>query len=131
MNNIIEKKSIPVVEELLKDESLMHDLSETTTPEEVMKAFAKHDITIPAEMANEVFEKAHDTSFLDSIVVEDTELQENDLENVTGGAVSALAIIGAIGAAYIGGCAIAFILGSAYESKEGKAVRKWFKKKFG
>lgn len=129
MNNVIEKKSLPVIKELLQDESLMHDLSKTTTPEEVVKAFAKHDITISAEMAEEVFANAHDEAFLDSIVVEDAELQEEDLENVTGGSI--LGVCAIVGACYVGGCAIAFILGSAYESSTGKKVRKWFKKVFG
>ncbi len=124
MANIIEKKSLPGIQQLLDDKQLMDAMAKVESPEDLVKVFAEKGATISLEDATTVFNNARDPEYMENIEVGGDELDEDDLENVSGGSITIGTAVVCIGLLYLSACAVAFILGSAWESSLGKKIRK-------
>lgn len=80
-------------EELMKDEALLAELAEASTPEMIQDTFLKKGIELTADEAQQVLDQA------DS----DEELSEKELTDVAGGFAEVFGLV----------CALAFVVGFA------------------
>ncbi len=65
------------ITELLEDEHFLDDVREISSPEELQKVFAAYNIEVKDATLEEAYEALHQSS--------DTELTEEELEEVSGG----------------------------------------------
>ena len=104
------------IEELIKadDGSLAKEMEEITSREDFIKVFASHGVQVTEDDADEFLQQGHST-------IEDGELDDNALEEVSGGLA-----LWAVIAAWKGGKAIGQMLRRGYDYiKYGDANRSY------